>query len=163
MDHWINQYWNKEQKRWVTFDADSLWEKGDMEFNPYDIPSEKFDWAATTWLNIRHGETDGERFIYADTLGTNSLEAVARYLMYDFHAMMNHELTFSFLPSFLDQKFKTLSEAEFRELDELAEYLADPDENFKKLQYIWKTNKKFRIINSPLVGDQSNGFPECIL
>lgn len=31
-----------------------------------------------------------------------------------------------------------------------------PDENFDRLVSIWNTKKKFRIMNSPLVGDYDN-------
>nr|WP_314464214.1 hypothetical protein [uncultured Clostridium sp.] len=37
-----------------------------------------------------------------------------------------------------------------------ANLMLDVDGNFKKLYYIWNTKKKFRIINSPLVGDNDN-------
>src|SRR3989344_7209683 len=38
-DHWINQYWDKENKRWVTMDVDNSLEN--IGFDPYDMPKEK--------------------------------------------------------------------------------------------------------------------------
>jgi hypothetical protein len=35
--------------------------------------------------------------------------------------------------------------------------MMNPDENFGVLYDLWNTNKKFRILNSPLVGDWDNG------
>jgi hypothetical protein len=49
-----------------------------------------------------------------------------------------------------------LSEDDFREIDSLARLLINPDANFDALCETWNTNKKFRILNSPLVGDGDN-------
>ncbi len=91
MDHWINQYYSREEGRWITFDADGFYEESGMPLTQYDIPQESFDWAAQAYLAVRRGETDGKQFLYADCLGTCSLPALIRYLIYDFHALMNQE------------------------------------------------------------------------
>lgn len=155
-DHWITQYYNEQEQRWVSIDADGFYDEKELGFSPYDIPKENFDWSADTWLGIRKGELDGSRFTFADGWGTNSLQAVIRYLCYDFHAIMNNELIYSMQPSFFDRKFDQLTEEDFRELDYLAECMLAPDENFDELKYIWEHKKKYRIINSPLVGDYDN-------
>ena len=63
------------------------------------MPTDGFDWAAEAYLAVRRGETDGRQYMYADGLGTCSFPALIRYLIYDFHALMNHELTYSFIPA----------------------------------------------------------------
>ena len=128
-----------------------------MEIRQYDIPHEKFDWAAESWISARSGKQDGKKFLYADGKGTCGIPALARYLVYDFHALMNNELTFTFLPEFLDGRLDSLSEEELCELDGLAELLLDPDKNFEKLCDIWETKRKFRVLNSPLVGSYDHG------
>ena len=50
-DHWINQYWNSKEKRWVTIDVDGSWSLNE-NFDPYDMPEVKFDFPADAWLNI---------------------------------------------------------------------------------------------------------------
>src|SRR3989344_5695582 len=50
-DHWINQYWNKKENRWVTIDVDGSLSFNDV-FDPYDMPNGKFDFPADAWLNI---------------------------------------------------------------------------------------------------------------
>lgn len=152
MDHWINQYYSEKERRWVTFDADGFYEESGMPLSQYDIPEDRFDWAASAWLATRSGKTDGKQYLYADGMGTCSIPALARYLVYDFHALMNHELTYTFLPAYLDKRLDRLTEQELQELDELAELLLEPDRNFDRLCHIWNTERKFRIIHSPLVG-----------
>ncbi len=152
-DHWINQYWSERKQRWVTFDADGFFEESALGFDPYDMPSDRFDWAAKVWLGIRNGELDGSRFVYADSKGAHSLQAVIRAVFYDFHSLMNHEISYLFQPSYIDGKFDKLTESDFCEIDDLARLMQDCDGNFNALAEIWKTKRKFRILNSPLVGD----------
>lgn len=153
MDHWINQVWL--DGRWRTIDADGFYDAA-IGFDQYDMSEDRFDWAAQAWLDIREGRDDGTRFLYADGLGTNSLRAAIRYLFYDFHALMNDEISFLFQPCYVDGKFERLTEDDFAELDSLARLMLDPDENFDELKHIWDTNRRFRIMNSPLVGDWDN-------
>lgn len=157
MDHWINQFYNEKENRWVTFDADGFYEESGMFSFQYDMPQDCFDWVAKAYLEVRSGKTDGRQFLYADGLGTCSLPALIRYLIYDFHALMNNELTFSFLPAYLDGRLDKLTEAELKELDQLALWLLDPDRYFHELCGLWERERKFRILNSPLVGSEDHG------
>ncbi len=156
MDHWINQYWNAKEERWVTFDADGFYDENGMNLGQYDIAEGKFDFAARAWLDVRGGKVDGSRFIYADGHGTCSLKAIIRALFYDFHSLMNDEISYQFQPCYIDGKFEQLTEQDLAELDMLAELLLEPDKNFEKLIRLWDGEKKYRIMNSPLVGDYDN-------
>ncbi len=155
-DHWINQYWNERENRWITFDADAFFNDEELGFNQFDIPNNQFDWAADTWLNIRNGKVDGKHFVYADALGTNSLKAAIRAIFYDFHALMNDEISYKFQPCYIDGKFDVLTDNDLIEIDDLAKLMLEPDRNFNKLISIWNSNRKYRILNSPLVGDWDN-------
>ncbi len=168
MDHWINQYYNEKEDRWITFDADGFYEEGGMVLTQYDMPTDSFDWVADAYLAVRRGETDGRQYLYADRLGTCSLPALVRYLIYDFHAIMNNELTYTFMPAYLDGRLAQLAEEELQELDRLAEWMREPDRYFDELCALWQKDKKFRILNSPLVEaydyglDESYGRGACI-
>lgn len=154
MDHWINQLWLEEEGRWLTFDADGFYDGLPVPVTQYDMREGEFDWSARSWLDIRRGRTDGARFLYADGLGTNGLRAVGRYLVYDFHALMNHEISYVFHPRFMDaflQGEGDLSPEELALLDRLAELLLDPDGNFPALRELWESERKLRYLRSPLV------------
>jgi len=153
-DHWINQYWNEKKCDWVTFDADGFFSDEILGFSQYDIPLNRFDWAAEAWLQIREGKVDGERYCYAG--GLTSLEAVIRAVFYDFHALMNNEISYQFQPAYIAGKFEGLTEIELAEIDRLARLMLKPDENFISLQKLWENCRKFRVLNSPLVGDWDN-------
>jgi hypothetical protein len=57
----------------------------------------------------------------------------------------------------IDGKFEKLTGADFKELDSLSGFMVNPDANFDILGEIWNTHKKYRILDSPLVGDWDNG------
>lgn len=150
-DHWINQYWDASQNRWVTIDADGFF---DLGFDQYDIPESKFDWAASTWLGIREGALDPD--VFHNSCQSHGLEPVLWAVFDDFHSLMNNEILYLQLPSYVSRKFKTLSEEQFAEIDALARLMLDPDGNFDALVRLWETEKKFRILNGPLIGDSAH-------
>lgn len=152
-DHWINQYWDKNQNKWITFDADGFFDST-IGFDQYDIPSKKFDWAASTWLKVRRGELDESTFINAG--GFKGLMPILWAVIYDFHSLMNNEILYNQMPCYIAYKFDKLTRNDFEEIDKLAELMLKPDDNFDKLVKIWDTEKKFRILNSPLVGDEDH-------
>jgi len=146
-DHWINQYWNKKQKRWVTIDVDcSL---ANLDYDPYNVPYEKFDWSADAWLNVRSGKIDGKHFWNAG--GFEGLMVVAWELFYDFHCLMNNEIIYLHGPAYISDRFDKLTSEELKEIDELARLMQNPDANFNTLQRIWESNKKFRILKGALL------------
>ncbi len=91
VDHWINQYWNKDQQKWITFDADGFFDS-DIGFDQYNMPEKKFDWAANTWFGIREGKLDGNNFVNGG--GFEGLMPVLWAVFYDFHSLMNNEILY---------------------------------------------------------------------
>ena len=150
VDHWINQYWNKTEKRWVSIDVDGSWSMNG-EFDLYDLPEGVFDFPAEAWLRIRDERENPKKFWNASS--RRGALVVAWSLFYDFHCLMNNEVPYVHVPAMVQAKnFRKLSEKELKEIDALARRLVDPDKNFGKLQYIWNTNKKFRLLSGGLLG-----------
>jgi len=144
-DHWINQYWNDKEKRWITVDVDGSWSLNE-KFDSYDLPEGKFDFAADAWLSIRNKRINPDYFYNA--CGLKGAVVVLWSLFYDFHCLMNDEIIYSYGPSNgfgNPAKFSKLSEKELKSLDELAKLMKYPDENFDELQKIWDTKKEFRL------------------
>lgn len=149
-DHWINQYWSSKQKRWVTIDVDGSWSLND-KFNPYDMPEGKFDFPADAWLNIRNGKDDPNRFWNAKP--ERGMIVIAWSLFYDFHCLMNNEIVYVHVPEFgLYERFGKISQAELKDIDNLARLMQYPDKNFNQLLKTWNTNKKLRLLKGGLLG-----------
>lgn len=142
-DHWINQYWNKKENRWVTIDVDGSLEDY-VKFNFYDLPENGFDFSAYAWLAARGGKINGGHFENAD--GHEGLEVIAWELFYDFHCLMNNEIIYLYRPRYILEGFDHLAKKELKEIDNLALLMQKSDDNFDKLTEIWNTNKKFRIM-----------------
>jgi len=64
-DHWVTEYWNQVQDRWVLVDAqlDDL-QCGVLEinFDPLDVPRDQFIVAGKAWQMCRSGEQDPRQF-----------------------------------------------------------------------------------------------------
>jgi len=153
-DHWINQYWDENKGRWITFDAYGFFDDS-LGFDQYNIPEDKFNWAANTWLGIRSGKLNPDNFRHAN--GSVGLKPALWAIFYDFHSLMNNEILYTQMPpNYSYLKFNKLTERDFKEIDELAKLMLEPDENFNELVHIWNTKKEFRILNGPLVGDDDH-------
>lgn len=147
-DHWIIQYWNETENRWITIDVDGSLEDY-LKFNPYDIVAGVFDFSADIWLAVRTGKIAGKHF--RDTVGFEGLVTIGWELFHDFHCLMNNEIIYQYGPRYAWSRMHKLTEKELREIDELAELMQDPDENFNELKKIWQAKKKFRILKGGLL------------
>lgn len=146
-DHWICQYYNKAEKRWVDYDVDE---------QIHDDKTKKIITAAQSWLSVRAGKVDVNYFVHGTK--TRGLPMLARSLFFDFHALMNDEISYLFFPTYIDtdKEFFKLSTDELKELDDLATLMLEPDKNFDQLRYIFRQDKKLRVINTPLLGDKDH-------
>lgn len=147
-DHWINQYWEKKQHRWVTIDIDGSLEDY-LSFDPYNIPRGVFDFSADSWLAVREGKIDGKHF--RDTVGYEGLITIGWELFHDFHCLMNNEIIYQQGPEYAWGRMDKLTEKELKEIDKLAYLMQRPDENFDELKKIWNTNRKFRLLKGGLL------------
>lgn len=146
-DHWINEYWNQKQKRWVIIDVDGSGH--DTGYNMFDLPKTAFDYPAVAWLNCRAGKDNPNRFFNAKP--ARGLKVVGWAVFYDFHCLMNNEIIYLHNPSYLYKKWGKITEKDMKEIDELAKLMTDPDKNFDELVKIWGTKKKFRMLKGGLL------------
>lgn len=149
-DHWITEYYDEKEKRWKLVDADEHCPDHKMGFDLNDIPYDKFLFGAVAYLGVRQNKYKPETILYASDPPTLGLKAAIRGLFYDFHSLMNNEIIFLHLPKYIQDKNFELSEDEYTELDNLANLMLNPNENFKQLQEIWNTTPKFRIMSGAL-------------
>jgi hypothetical protein len=64
-DHWVCEYWNANEKRWILVDAqlDAIQRKAlNIDFNPLDTPRNKFIIAGDAWQMCRSGLADPAAF-----------------------------------------------------------------------------------------------------
>ena len=64
-DHWVAEYWNASQQRWVLVDAqlDSVQRRAlNPDFDPLDVPHDRFIIAGDAWQMCRTGRADPNLF-----------------------------------------------------------------------------------------------------
>lgn len=154
-DHWIVQYYDKNEDRWINIDTNRI-SNLEEDKKYIDFKEGYFDFVAQVWLDVRSGKTDINHFIHGSRI--KGLGMLARSLFYDFHALMNDEISYLFFPCFIsnDEKFNQLTDEDFTDLDKLATLMLNPDENFDKLKEIFEKNKKYRVLNTPLISDSDH-------
>lgn len=144
-DHWINQYWDKKQRRWITIDVDGSLSIAKEGIDPYDIKDGEFDFPAEVWLAIRSGKENQKRFWNAG--GVVGMITVLWALFYDFYSIMNNEIHYMHGPVFSHPKrFKRMTEKELKKIDRLARLMLDPDQNFEKLYHLYETDRELRLL-----------------
>ncbi len=146
-DHWIIEYYNREEERWIVCDPDT--DSGDKHT---DMNREDFNWIPKIWLDVRKGKDKIDKYIHGSSY--QGLPMLARTLFFDFHALMGNEMSYLFSPAYIDddKEFFNLPPEELKELDDLALLMLDPDKNFSELLYIFNNDKKMRALNTPLLG-----------
>jgi hypothetical protein len=150
IDHWINQYWSKEENRWITIDVDASF--NEHNYDSYNLSKGDFDFSADAWLDIRAGKKDENVFWNAST--NRGLIVVLWSLFYDFHSLMNNEIIYMYGPKCgygNKDRFKKMTKLELKEIDDLAFLMQDPDKNFTKLKNIWENKKDFRLLSGGLL------------
>lgn len=140
MEHWVNEYWNSKEQRWVLVDADGYYEyENRFGYSQFDLPRRKFVTASEVWLGLRKGTLDK----HIDMFVPDSLQGACEYLFMDFHSLMNNEIFYSYQPLYLRNGLQSVSESKLCELDSLAELLESPDENIVQIEKLWNNNADF--------------------
>ncbi len=162
LDHWVNEYWEEKENRWIMFDMDDLYDRDFMKLALYDenkIAYEYLDFgesqfysAAQMWIMYRKNP----KILETLQLGSkdSTPEDILKYLFLDFWSIMNMEYNYKYSPMAFDKKIKDFSNKELREVDNFANLMLNPDENFEELQNLFNT-PKYRFTISPLV-DKEN-------
>lgn len=145
MEHWVNEYWDFEQNRWVLADVDGYYEyEPRFGYSQFDLPRRKFVTASEAWLGMREGTLDKKMDVFSE----DPLQGVCEYLFMDFHALMNNEIFYSYQPYYLRDGIQALSERERCELDDLARLLVEPDKNSEQIAHLWETEEKFFVLTN---------------
>lgn len=144
-DHWIVEYWNEKENRWVLCDADIYGFSNHA--NPVDINRNEFLTGGYMWKAVRSGKVDGALVIYAG--GDTGLFAALRGVVYDFNCLMQNEMTFLHFPMMFEGMTE-FSEEMLTKVDDLAELITKPDENFERLQEVWNQDTEWKVFSGGL-------------
>jgi hypothetical protein len=92
LDHWVTEYWNEPDRRWVLFDAQLDARQRELfriAFDPADVPRDQFVVAGQAWRMCRQGKADPGAFGILDMYG---LWFIAGNVIRDVSALNNKEM-----------------------------------------------------------------------
>ena len=140
-DHWVCEYWQADTSRWVMVDAqlDSLQvEKLAIDFDPLDMPKDKFVSGARAWTLCRTKQADPKLFGIFNMKG---LDFVKGNLIRDFLALNKVEI----LPwdnfMLINTSFMHMKKNEKALMDRLAAITTGEDRDFLLLRAAYAANQ----------------------
>jgi hypothetical protein len=138
IDHWVTEYWNESEKRWVLVDAQLDQRQRELfaiAFDPLDVPREQFLVAGDAWQLCRSGKADPGAFGILDMHG---LWFIAGNVIRDVAALNNHEM----LPwDVWGAMTQNDAELDLSFIDQLAAISHGPDRHFGDLRAAYKDKR----------------------
>lgn len=144
-DHWVCEYWNAAQARWVLVDAqlDEL-QSGVLAipFSPVDVPRDQFVVGGKAWQLCRSGLADPETFGIADMHG---LWFVRGDFVRDIAALNKAELLPWDCWGLIEASDQDLSSDDLATLDVLAELTSGDVPEFERVRACYENDPRLRV------------------
>lgn len=147
-DHWVGEYWNASQRRWVMVDSqlDSFQLNAlNIKFNPLDVPPDEFITAGKAWQMCRKDKADPNKFGILDMHG---LMFIWGNVIRDFLALNKVEI----LPwdggwGFLNQQLTDPlpDHATLKLYDQIAALTLEINEKFPEIRVYYENEPRFHI------------------
>lgn len=147
-DHWVCEYWNAAQERWVLVDAQLdpfQQETLQLQFDPLDVPRDQFIVGGQAWQMCRAGQADPQCFGIFDMHGWWFIWG---NVMREFYALNKLEILpwdggWGFLNHNLDDPL--LPEPELAEYDRLAALTLAGDTALAELRTLYERDTRFAV------------------
>lgn len=147
-DHWVGEYWNADEGRWVLVDAqmDEVWQqKLSIGWNVLDISRDRFLVAADAWTRCRKGEANPEHFGIGFYGGMNGLWFIAGNLVRDAASLNKMEMLPWDVWGAAPMPDATFTEEQIAFYDRLAALTQAPDDTFDELQTLYQSDDRLRV------------------
>jgi len=156
LDHWVAEYWNNEERRWVLVDAqiDPVQRKKfGIDFDTLDVSRQKFLVAGDAWKLCRDGKANPQAFGVLDMFG---LWFIASNVIRDVAALNNREM----LPwDVWGGMTRVDAELDLAFIDRLAALTHEPDQHLDELRAVYEDQ---RIAVPPTVFNAVLNRPETV-
>ena len=144
-DHWVCEYWNATEARWILVDAqiDDL-QRAMLkpDFNLLDVPHDRFVSAGDAWAQCRAGEADPSTFgIFA----MRGLWFIAGNLVRDVAALNNMEMLPWDVWGAMLRPDEPLQNDQLALFDRLAAVTRAPDTTFAELRALYEGDERLRV------------------
>lgn len=147
-DHWVCEYWNASQVRWVMVDSqlDAMqMEVLDIAFDPLDVPSDQFITAGRAWQMCRSGTADADQFGIFDLHGWWFIwgDVIRDILALNKFEILPWDGGWGYLTHELNAPLPDSSE--LRHYDQIADLSAETNESFHRLRHLFISDSGFHV------------------
>jgi hypothetical protein len=147
-DHWVCEYWNAGQARWILVDAqlDALQLKAfNPDFNPLDVPRDRFIIAGDAWEMCRSGRADANNFGLSMIPGLCGFWFIAGNVVRDLASLNRMEMLPWDVWGLMEIKDEALTDDRKALLDEVAPLTLVGDEAFPEIRKIYESDDRLRV------------------
>ncbi len=160
IDHWVCEYWNAGNARWILVDAqlDAVQRNAlNVDFNPLDVPRDRFIIAGDAWNQCRSGRADATRFGIFDMHG---LWLVAANVVRDLASLNRMEMLPWDVWGLMELGDEALTGEKKALLDRVAALTLAGDDSFAEVRAIYESDDRLRV--PPVVSNALRNAPEKI-
>jgi hypothetical protein len=161
-DHWVCEYWNAREKRWILVDAqlDAIQRKAlNITFNPLDVPRDRFIIAGDAWQMCRNGGADSNKFglTHANLKG---LWFIAGNVLRDLASLNRMEMLPWDVWGIMDMNDDALTGEKKALIDRVAALTLAGDDKFAEVRAIYESDERLHV--PPVVFNALRNAPEPI-
>jgi hypothetical protein len=146
-DHWVGEYWNAAEQRWILVDAqlDAVQRKAfKVDFDPHDVPRNRFIIAGDAWQRCRSGRADPSAFGLS-AISLNGLWFIAGNILRDLAALNRMELLPWDVWGMMPRDDAEIGPEKMALLDKLAALTTAGDEAFSELRRVYESDERLRV------------------
>ncbi|MBV8135499.1 MAG: transglutaminase domain-containing protein [Deltaproteobacteria bacterium] len=146
-DHWVGEYWNAAQRRWILVDAqlDAVQRNTfKVDFDPRDVPRDRFIIAGDAWQQCRSGRGDPAAFGLSP-INLNGLWFIAGNILRDLAALNRMELLPWDVWGMMPRNDAELTAEKTALLDQLAALTMAGDEAFPETRRLYESDERLRV------------------
>jgi hypothetical protein len=147
-DHWVCEYWNAAQSRWVLVDAqmDAIQRKTfRLDFDPLDVPRDRFIIAGDAWQMCRNGRADPDRFGLSLLPHLHGWWFIAGNILRDLASLNRMELLPWDVWGLMQMDDTGLLEQKGALLDRIAALTLAGDEAFPEVREVYESDDRLRV------------------
>jgi len=159
-DHWVCEYWNAAESRWILVDAqmDSVQRKAfKLDFSPLDVPRDRFIIAGDGWQMCRSGRADAAAFGLTH-INLSGLGFVEGNVIRDLASLNRMEMLPWDVWGMMDIDEAALTDEKRALIDRIAALTLAGDEKFGEVREIYESDERLRV--PPVVFNVLRNAPE---
>ncbi|WP_235832527.1 transglutaminase-like domain-containing protein [Acetivibrio mesophilus] len=146
IDHWVLEYWNEEQEKWIMVDAqlDALQQKAlKLPFDPLDISEDYFITGPRAWLMCREGKCNPELFGIFEWWGYDYLRC---NLILDANSLLKVPMQpWDSWKGYKSLPIEEWTANDYKAMDELSVLALNVDNNFDAVYKYVQANDKIKV------------------